>query len=164
MILSHIVAITKNRAIGKNNDILFRLPEDQKFFRETTLNHILIMGRKTFDSLGRVLPKRFHIVVSRQQIESHDPLVQYVSNLDEAYELAKSQVSNWPDEVFIIGGSEIYRQTLEHVDRIYLTEIDKVVDGDSFYPEVDWSQFRLEQKNHFETSEKFSISVFCRKS
>src|SRR5688572_24754671 len=100
MILSHIVAVAADNGIGRGNDILFRIPEDQKHFRETTKGHIMIMGRKTYDSLGKPLPGRFHIVVSRQELSSNHEQVLYVSSLDEAYAAAKNLISKWPEEVF----------------------------------------------------------------
>ncbi len=163
MILSHIVATAHNGVIGKDNKLPWHLPEDLKFFKETTQGKILIMGRKTFDSLGRPLPNRFHIVVTRQNLQSAQEKVRYVSSLDEAFQLAQKMIPPWPEEVFILGGGEIFQQTLTLVDRIYLTKIDKDVDGDSFYPEVDWSLFDLVKSDQFETSEKFSINHYCRK-
>lgn len=163
MILSHILAMDQNQAIGKDNKLPWHLPEDLKFFKETTQGKIMIMGRKTFDSLGRVLPGRFHIVITRQNLKSDHERVVYVSSLDEAVKLARQMIPQWPEEVFIIGGAEIFKQSLELVDRIYLTKIEKTVDGDTFYPNVDWKDFDLIQQSHFETSEKFSINIYRRK-
>jgi len=163
MILSHILAMDQNRAIGKDNKLPWHLPEDLKFFKETTQGKIMIMGRKTFDSLGRVLPGRFHIVITRQDLNSDHERVRYVSSLDEAIKISQQMIPQWPDEVFIIGGAEIFKQSIDRVDRIYLTKIEKTVDGDTFYPEVNWNEFDLVKQSHFETSEKFSISEYRRK-
>lgn len=163
MILSHILAIDNQGAIGKDNKLPWHLPEDLKFFKETTQGKIMIMGRKTFDSLGRVLPGRLHIVITRQHLKSDHERVVYVSSLDQAIQLAKKFIPEWPDEIFIIGGAEIFKQSLDQVDQIYLTKIDKVVDGDTFYPEVDWAKFDLIKHSQFETSEKFSINLYRRK-
>lgn len=164
MILSHIVAVDQKNGIGKNNTLLLSIPEDMKHFRETTKGKILIMGRKTFDSLGKPLPGRFHIVVSRQSLISDQPLVCFVSSLDEAYKKAESLISQWPDEVFIVGGAEIYKQSLAKTDRIYLSKIEKTFDADTFYPQVNWDEFELEKQTHYETSPKFSMNLYCRKN
>jgi dihydrofolate reductase len=165
MILSHIVAVDQKNGIGKNNDLLVKIPEDQKHFRETTKGTVMIMGRKTFDSFGgKPLPGRYHIVVSRQPIKSDHPMVTYVSSLDEAYKTAESLIPKWPKEVFIIGGAEIYKQSLGKTDRIYLSKIDETFDADTFYPEVNWKEFELEKKVSFETSPPFTLFVYCRKN
>lgn len=163
MILSQIVAVDRKNGIGKNNDLLVKIPEDLKHFKETTQGKILIMGRKTFDSLGRVLPKRFHIVISRQKLKSENPLVCYVSSLDEAIQRAEELISEWPKEVFILGGGEIFKQSLPKTDRIYLTQIDETFDADTFYPFVDWNQFELIQDTGFQTTPSFSIKIYRRK-
>lgn len=163
MILSHIVAIDQNWAIGKDNKLPWHLPEDLKFFKETTSGKIMIMGRKTFDSIGRILPGRLHIVISRQPLQSQNENLHYVSSLESALDLAKKLIPKWPEEVFILGGGEIFKQTTEIVDRVYLTKIEKIVDGDCFYPPLKFDQFDLERQNHFKTSESFSISLYCRK-
>lgn len=163
MILSHIVAVDKNWAIGKDNKLPWHLPEDLKFFKETTSGKIMIMGRKTFESLGRLLPGRMHIVISRSNLESDIENLIYVSSLDKAIELAKTMIPKWPDEVFIMGGGEIYKQSMDLIDRLYLTQIDKVVDGDTFYPTPQFNLFTLESKNLYKTSESFVISKYCRK-
>ena len=163
MILSHIVAVDAKNGIGKNNDLLVKIPEDQKFFRETTKGKAMIMGRKTFDSLGKPLVGRYHIVVTRQALKSDNPMVTYVSSLDEAFEKAKTLVPEWPEEIFIIGGAEIYKQSLPKTDKIYLSKIDQSFDADTFYPQVNWSEFTLEKQTHFETSPKFTLYVYRRK-
>lgn len=162
MILSQIVAVDRKNGIGKNNDLLVKIPEDLKHFKETTQGKVLIMGRKTFDSLGRVLPKRFHIVITRQTLKSEHPMVCYVSSLDEAYRKAQSLISEWPKEVFILGGGEIFKQSLPKTDRIYLTRIDETFDADTFYPDVDWDHFELIEKRDFQTSPPFSINIYRR--
>ncbi len=164
MILSHIVATDLNGAIGKDNKLPWHLPEDLKFFKETTQGKIIIMGRKTFDSIGRLLPGRMHLVITRQQKTSDNDNLMYVSSLDEAIRKAGTLIGKWPSEVFILGGGEIFQQSIHMVNKIYLTKIEKTVDGDCFYPQVDFSLFDLEKQNHFHTSEKFSISLYCRKN
>ena len=150
MILSHITAMSKNRVIGINNQLPWSLPEDMKFFRDKTKGHILIMGRKTFESLGKPLPGRHHIVITRQtQYQYPHAQVTVVGSLDEAILLAKKILPNWPNEVFIIGGGEIYKESMTIVNKIYLTIIDKEFTGDAFYPEI---------PNNFQLSEKKDIT------
>jgi dihydrofolate reductase len=163
MILSHIVATDLNGAIGKDNKLPWHLPEDLKFFKATTQGKIMIMGRKTFDSIGRLLPGRFHIVITRQRLKSDNPMLRYVSSLDEGLKMAQNLIGQWPEEVFILGGGEIFTQSVDLVDRIYLTKIEKVVEGDCFYPKVDFSKFIIDKEDHFHTSEKFTIRTYCRK-
>jgi dihydrofolate reductase len=163
MILSHIVATDLNGAIGKDNKLPWHLPEDLKFFKATTQGKIMIMGRKTFDSIGRLLPGRFHIVITRQRLKSDNPMLRYVSSLDEGLKMAQNLIGQWPEEVFILGGGEIFTQSVDLVDRIYLTKIEKVVEGDCFYPKVDFSKFNIDKEDHFHTSEKFTIRTYCRK-
>lgn len=135
MILSHIVAVSENEVIGKDNSLLWHFPEDLKYFKKRTIGKILILGRKTFDSLGKPLPKRFHIVVSRSAIDSQNEMVKYVSSLKEAYALAEKLTlgGQWPDEVMIVGGGQIYKESLPDVDFIYLTRIPGDYEGDAVY-------------------------------
>ncbi len=137
-----IVAIAKNRAIGYQNQLLWHISEDLKFFKATTMGCPVIMGRKTFESLGRPLPGRQNIVVSRgngvtgrQGDGAHGALAQqvdWVGSLEEAVEVAKG------DNVFIIGGGQIYAQAMDTADRLYITEVDIIPENaDTFFPEVD---------------------------
>jgi dihydrofolate reductase len=140
MILSAIVAIDKNGVIGKDDDIPWHLPADLKYFKRRTLNHHIIMGRKTFESIGRPLPKRTNIIVTRNPFFiASNCLV--AGSLQEAIDLARN---NGEDEAFIIGGGTIYEQAMPLIDRLYLTEVDTVVEnGEVFFPEVDpavWSE------------------------
>ncbi len=135
MILSHIVAVSENEVIGKDNKLLWHFSEDLTYFKKRTTGKIMIMGRKTFDSLGKPLPKRFHIVVTRSPIESTHEQVKYVSSLKEAYALAeKMSLSGlWPEEVMVVGGGEIYKESLPDTNFIYLTRIPGQFDGDTSY-------------------------------
>jgi dihydrofolate reductase len=164
MILSQVAAMARNRVIGKNNKLPWNLPEDMKFFREKTKGHILILGRKTFDSLGKPLPGRMHIVISRQALTSENPLVIYVTNLQQGFEEIKRISASWPDEVMIIGGSEIYRQTLPLIDRIYLTVIDQDFDGDAHFPEFSEKEFSLLEQRNFTEPMPFSFRIYERRS
>ena len=147
MILTHIVAVSKNRVIGNNGTLPWHISEDLKFFRDKTKNHIMIMGRKTFESLPHVLPSRYHIVISRNPTKTDHPDVVHVTSIDAALEAAQKCMNhptkNWGNEIFIIGGGEIFRQTMSQIDKIYLTQIDQDIDGDTFYPSLDERSFFL---------------------
>ncbi len=136
MILSHIVAVSENGVIGKDNKLLWHFTEDLNYFKKRTSGKIMIMGRKTYDSLGKPLPKRFHIVVTHAVVDSSHEQVKYVGSLREAYALAeKMTLSNdWPDEVMIVGGGQIYKDSMADTDFIYLTQIPGKFEGDTFYP------------------------------
>ncbi len=134
MILSHIVAVSENEVIGNNNELLWHFPEDLNYFKKRTTGKIMIMGRKTFDSLKKPLPKRFHIVVTRQIIDSPFENVKYVSSLTEAYRLAdKMTLSGWPEEVMIVGGGQIFKESQPDADFLYITRIPGEYMGDTFY-------------------------------
>ncbi len=132
MILCAIAAMAKNRVIGRANQLPWHIPEDLKFFKETTLNKVIIMGRKTFESLGKPLPKRTNIVISRQPNYSAVGARVFAS-LESALEFLNSEVGA-QDEVFVIGGGEIYTLALQKIQRIYLTEIDDEFEGDALFP------------------------------
>jgi dihydrofolate reductase len=141
MILSLIVAADKNNVIGGGNTLLWNLPADMKHFRTLTEGHPIIMGRKTYESIGRPLPKRQNIVITRQsdlQIEGCD----VVSSLNDALALVQET-----DEAFIIGGGQIYAQALDHVNRIYLTRVDSEFEGDVTFPELsdEWKETSREE-------------------
>lgn len=135
--LSIIAIIGKNRELGKDNDLIWHLPGDLKRFRQLTTGHPVIIGRKTFQSIGHPLPNRMNIVIT------HDPLftaegVTVVSSLDDAIEKAKSAVGG--KEIFIIGGGSVYAQAIARADRLYLTIVDAAAsDADTFFP--DYSRF-----------------------
>lgn len=139
MILSLIAALARNRAIGKEQQLLWRLPDDMRHFRETTRGKAVIMGRKTWESLPaafRPLPGRQNIVVS------HDPVyLPKGAALACSIEQAIAQASD-AGEVFVIGGEELYRQTLALATRLYLTEVDDAPPGDRFFPEIPSSEWR----------------------
>lgn len=128
MKLYHIAAMAKNRVIGKDNKLPWHFSEDMKFFKKLTTGHTVIMGRKTFDSIGRALPNRENFVLSRS--ENEKPGAQFFQSLEEALGSVKTE------KAFIIGGADLYGQTLHIVDGIYLTRIDREYEGDAFYPEV----------------------------
>ena len=162
MRISAIAAMSKNRVIGKDNQIPWYLPADLKFFQRTTTGHHVIMGRKNYESLGKPLARRTNIVITRNPyFISTGCLV--VHTLEEALSIA---YAGDEEEAFIIGGGEIYRLTLDYLDRIYLTTIDLVTDGDVTFPEFDQSHWRLSSEEQFPADEKnkypFIIQVFDR--
>jgi dihydrofolate reductase len=139
--ISLIAAVARNGAIGKDNQLLWHLPEDMRYFRETTRGKPVIMGRRTWESLPdafRPLPGRHNVVVSRNAT-FQAPGATLVGSLNEAIQLTEDTA----DEVFIIGGAELYRQALPAVQRLYLTEIASDFDGDVFFPPIqanDWTE------------------------
>lgn len=133
--ISLIAAIGKNNELGKGNDLLWKLPADQKFFREKTSGHPVIMGRKTFESIGRPLPNRRNIVITRDKTYLLHG-VDVAHSLQEAISSARTPLAE-REEVFIIGGAEIYKQAMEIADRLYITHIDaQDKDADAFFPEI----------------------------
>ena len=139
MSYSIIAAIAKNRELGKDNDLIWHLPNDLKFFREVTSNHTIIMGRNTFESLPRMLPNRKHIVLtSRDGLPSEVEVYRELKQILEKYK-------DTEEEIFIIGGASIYTQFLEHSSKLYLTEIDAEEETASVYfPEFDQQQYDRE--------------------
>lgn len=151
MTISIIVATAKNHAIGKNNQLLWHLPNDLKHFKDVTSGHTVIMGRKTYDSVGRPLPKRRNIVITRQDIDIEG--CEVVPSIDEALERCENE-----EEVFIVGGAEIYRQALPLTDRVYLTVIDQDFEGDTFFPELNHEEWKEKERENFEPDEKNKYS------
>jgi len=145
-----IAAMAKERVIGKDNDLPWRLPADLKYFMKTTTGHHIIMGRKNFQSLPKRLPNRTNIVLSRQEkFQAFGCVV--VQNLEEALELARF---NGEEEAFIIGGAQIYELAFPLAHRLYLTYIDLEVEGDTFFPEYDQSEWELKSERAFKADEK----------
>lgn len=150
MILNQIVALASNLVIGKDNSLIWHYAEDLKFFKEMTSGHILIMGRKTYDSIlkprGKPLPLRFHIVISRGDHISEFENVYFVKNLQAAYEMAKMLIAkkSYPENVFVIGGAEIYHQSLQDCQKLWITKINQNFDGDVFYSPAYENYFKLE--------------------
>jgi dihydrofolate reductase len=164
MIVSHITAISKNRVIGKDNKLPWHLPEDLKFFRDKTKNHLMIMGRKTFESFPSPLPCRFHIVITRNpDFKYEHPNVMVVKSLEAALSLAKTLCKEWGEEIFIIGGGEIYRQSMDMADRIFITIIHKEFEGDAYYPEIPADKFQLLEQKDFSESLPFSFQTWEKK-
>lgn len=139
--ISLVVAIASNRAIGKDNQLLWHLPNDLKFFKKTTTGHAVIMGRRTFESIGKALPNRRNIVVTRQTDYQADH-IETVPSVKEALALCTGD-----DEVFVIGGGQLYEHTLSVADRVYLTRVEANIEGDTFFPELpedEWERISAE--------------------
>ncbi|MFT6390230.1 MAG: dihydrofolate reductase [Cellvibrionaceae bacterium] len=160
--LSIIVAMAHNRAIGKDNRLLWHLPEDLKYFKRTTMGKPMIMGRKTFESIGRPLPGRLNIVVTRQQDWQHEG-VKVVHSIDAAMDLANSQASiDDIAEVMMIGGAELYQSALPAAKKIYLTRVDADIDGDAFFPELIDGEWEEVSRQAFSASEDNPYAyAFC---
>jgi dihydrofolate reductase len=147
MILSTIVAVSDNHAIGINNQLPWHLPNDLKFFKKTTLGKPVMMGRKTFESLGRPLPGRLNIVISHQKELNLPEGVLLFHSISEG--ISRIEKEN-AEEGFIIGGGKIFEETLSLVDRLYLTKVQtNIENADAFFPEIDHTHWRLvwEEKN-----------------
>ncbi len=137
MRISLLFAVAENGVIGRDGDLPWRLPADLKRFKRLTIGHVIIMGRKTFDSIGRPLPKRRSIVITRDSAWHHDG-VTAVRSLEEALEQADGE-----EEVFVVGGAEIYALAWPRADRVYLTRVHAEVEGDVRLPDFDFSDWQL---------------------
>lgn len=160
MNLSLIAAIDKKGAIGKDNRLLWHLPNDLKWFKHCTLAKPIIMGRKTYESIGRPLPKRLNIVVSRQS-NLMIPEVEVVHSLEEALICAQK---NMPlaEECVVIGGGDIYAQALASAKTLYITHVETEADATVFFPTIDWSQWRCEHKEvHHQDAKHAFDYTFC---
>ena len=183
MIISLIAAVSENNVIGKNNTLPWHLPADMKYFRDTTMGHCVIMGRKNYDSIPlkfRPLDGRTNIVVTRQKSFQADGCI-VVNSVEEALKKAKAPpppeggntggaLSGFPpsgglrgaSEVFIIGGADIYRQTIGIADKVYYTKIHHTFEGDAFFPKIDSRKWKMTSEKVVNPDEKnkFSFS-FC---
>jgi dihydrofolate reductase len=147
MTVTIVVAIAENNAIGKNNQLLWYLPADLKHFKNITTGHTIIMGRKTYDSVGKPLPNRRNIIITRQDITIEG--CEVVKSIEDALALCADE-----DEVFIVGGAEIYRQSMHLTDRIYLTIVHQKFDADSFFPEINYDEWRETEREDHQPDEK----------
>lgn len=146
MLVSLIAAVDKNNIIGHDKDIPWSIPGEQKRFKDLTLGRTIIMGRKTYESIGKPLPGRTTIIVSRnQQIQSE--LCTTVTSLEEALQIARNE-----EEVFVAGGGQLYAEALPYADKIYLTIIDHEFEGNIYFPELDWKQYNVTYEQRVEGS------------
>ncbi len=147
--VSIIVAIAQNGVIGDKNALLWHIKEDMRFFRTTTSGHAVIMGRKTFESLGsRPLPKRTNIVITRAERTFEGALTAH--SIEEAVAMAKGD-----EEIFIIGGAQIYAEALNIADRLYITRVEHDYKGDTSFPDIDYSRWRLVSEERYERGEEY---------
>lgn len=162
MIVSIIAAASENNVIGRKGRLPWSLPADMKRMKNLTMGHPLIMGRKTHESIGRALPGRRNIVVTRRKTAY--PGCEVAASMDEALAAAESDPSG---EAFVFGGGEIYRQAIEVADRIYLTRVCATVDGDAFFPEIDASKWKeIAREDHpadVENEHPFSFITYERR-
>ncbi|MEM9617634.1 MAG: dihydrofolate reductase [Pseudomonadota bacterium] len=141
MRIALVVAVARNGVIGAGGDLIWRISDDLKWFKKTTLGKPVVMGRKTFESIGKPLPGRDNIVISRQSDFAPEG-VMVVQTIDEALQLAREWArASDADEICIIGGGEIYVQTLPVADRLYLTRVDAAPEGDVYFPDLDMSEW-----------------------
>lgn len=161
--ISLIVAAAENNAIGMSNQLLWHLPNDLKFFKNTTWGMPVIMGRKTFESVNKPLPGRFNIVITRQAVWQVDGVIT-ATDLQDA--LKKAAETNCK-EFFIAGGGEIYKEAFRQADKIYLTRVHETIDGDTFFPVIDESEWQLISSQDFVADEKhkyaYSFQTWLRK-
>lgn len=144
-----IVAMAKNRTIGIDNKLPWYLPNDLKYFKQVTMGKPIIMGRKTYESIGKPLPGRTNIVISRNPDYQAEGIV-VVSSLQQALDKAEDiSFINGHDEVMVIGGAEIYNQGLASADRLYITHVHADVEGDAFFPQVDWNDWQEQAREDF---------------
>lgn len=186
-VISAIVAIARNNAIGKNGGMIWHLPEDLKHFKRTTLGKPIIMGRKSYDSLGKPLPGRPNLVISRQfktlEIGAPTSIFKDMEDIGDAAPATKAikegpflfhsiedsikAASNMAhelgvDEIFITGGGEIYKQTLPITQRLYLTVIDRDYDGDAFFPELHWDEWKIVHEDRREGDPAYTFFTLER--
>lgn len=160
-VISFIVAMDKNRIIGKNNQLPWHLPADLKFFKKVTMGHPIVMGRKTFESIGKPLPGRENIIVTRNSSYlAHGCSVFH--SLEELIKWSKEK----EEEVFFIGGAELFKETFPYADRLYITMIDHEFDGDTYFPEFEESMWKRTSTEVGEKDEKnpyhYSFNIYER--
>jgi dihydrofolate reductase len=167
MKLSLIVATAHDNVIGRNNELPWHLPQDLKYFKAVTLGKPIVMGRKTFESIGKPLPGRTNIVVTRQKDWNFSGVL-VAKSVEDALEVAqtfRNELNTSTEEIMVIGGAEIYRSALSIADRVYLTKIDAKIDGaDAFFPELPSKQWKLisELPGESDASIKHKFLVYDR--
>ena len=162
LIISHIVAMSNNQVIGINNDLPWSLKDDLAHFKEYTTGKIIVMGRKTFESIGRPLPNRENFVIS-STLNSLEG-VSIFPSLDDA--LAAANVQNTHAEIVIIGGGYLFRDSIDTFNKLVLTRVNCSIEGDVFYPEIDFNKWKLEGKEDFfkndDNQYDFSIETYSK--
>lgn len=158
MNINLIAAIGKNYELGKDNKLVYSIKEDLEFFKQVTLNHTVVMGRKTFESIGKPLPKRNNVVISRtKNIDDKIEIYRSIKEFLEAYE-------NKEEDIFVIGGATIYKQFLDMADNIYLTEIDDIKPADIYFPKFDLNEYDKEIiKTNNDSNPKYMRALYKKK-
>ena len=156
--ISMIAAIGKNNELGKNNNLIWHFKEDMKFFKETTMGHKVVMGRKTYESLPGGLPGREVIVISTRPVDGNIKLYDNINSIVDKYK-------NSEEEIFICGGASIYKQFLQYANKLYLTEIDSEdKEADTFFPKINKKEWKRKKLADFEQNEiKFKMYLYERK-
>ena len=155
MLISHIVAMASNRVIGNRGEIPWKIPGEQKMFKEITMGHTMIMGRKTFEAIGRALPGRTNIVVTRQT-DYQAPGCKVVHDIKNALESCPPDES----EAFIIGGGQIYEETISIADRIYLTVLPREVSGDTYFAEFSERDYEIIKSEFIDAVEPYHFYIY----
>ena len=148
-----IVAAAENNAIGKDNDLIWNLPDDLKRFKKLTLGHCIIMGRKTFDSFPGLLPNRKHIIISNKSKKYFQENVIVVNNINDALKAVEDD-----ENPFIIGGGQIYKLALDYSNKIELTRVHEKFEADTFFPEIDETKWKLINSEKHEKDENHDLS------
>lgn len=153
--LALVVAMAENRVIGRDGDLPWRLPKDLKHFKRLTLDHTVIMGRKTYESIGRPLPRRRNVVLTRRS-DFSAPGIETFGGLPDALTEVDAKPSPDPSrpDLFVIGGASLYAEALPRSGHLFLTRVHAEVEGDVFFPEVDWSRWRLIESERHEADDK----------
>ncbi|MEH6888388.1 dihydrofolate reductase [Bacillus sp. JJ864] len=160
--ISLLVAMDKNRLIGKENQLPWHLPADLAYFKKVTMGHPIIMGRKTFESIGRPLPGRTNIILTRNQNYEMEGC-KVIHSIDDV----KKMDEHMNEELFVIGGAEIFKEVLPFADRLYITQIEEVFEGDTFFPEINYNEWEEISVTQGVTDEKnpytYAYHVYGRK-
>ncbi len=161
MIVSLVAAASENNVIGKNNTLPWRMPADMKFFKNLTINHTVVMGRKTYESMGKPLPGRKNIIITRNKDFKADGCI-VLGSFPEVLEYCKTE-----SEIFVIGGAEIYHQLISKADKIYLTRIHSKFEGDAYFPDIQANEWEETLRSSFTADEKnpysYSFLEFLRR-
>lgn len=159
--LTLIAATSTNNALGKDNQLVWHLPDDFKRFKSLTSGHYIIMGRKTFESFPKPLPNRTHVIITRQKNYEAPEGCIVVPSLEKAIEVCPKN-----DEVYIIGGGEIYKQSIDIADKVELTRVHTTVEADAFFPEINPEKWKIVFEEHHEKDEKhafdFTFQTFIK--
>jgi dihydrofolate reductase len=157
MVVSQIVAMASNRVIGNRGGIPWKIPGEQKMFKEITLGHTVVMGRRTYESIGRPLPGRTNIVITRQ-VDYQAAGCIIAHDLDGAFQSCPAE----ENEVFICGGGQLYQESMPVTDRIYLTVLPREVPGDTFFPEISKADFNIIKSEFINGVEPYNFFIYER--